>query len=447
MSRCFRCLAGHWCCPPWRPARARKVTILMVGLDEAGKTATVKGIQGENPQEVLPTVGFSSLDFQHGNFQVTMLDVGGGQKIRRIWPHYYAETHGIIFVVDSSDTFRFPEVKNTITDVISHPRISGKPLLVLANKQDKEGALGEGEMIESLCLEKLVSEKKCPCQIQSCSAVFGSGKNFDKSILKGLDWILCRIENDFDAINKRVEKDTLLQRTSEGMERQERIERVKQLRREREEEEGDFTTDKITDYGMDVDPFIVSPFRPINEVIMENERKSQGMEMKLGNLLLKTGTEQAEHSETQSQVGTSSQIREGCPFSDSSPGTALPEHMEKENVTEPQKCEKDHLDVPIKESKKRKFKRHHCVTTMNASQSDPQTVKSSPHPLPDLARKESKKSWFRRSNWIVPMNVGDTGTQSVATQPSPLPVGLETSRVTRLPKLEPLAETHHNVQL
>lgn len=38
----------------------------------------------------------------------------------------------------------------------------------LANKQDKEGALGEADVIECLSLEKLVNEHKCLCQIVSC---------------------------------------------------------------------------------------------------------------------------------------------------------------------------------------------------------------------------------------------------------------------------------------
>lgn len=39
----------------------------------------------------------------------------------------------------------------------------------LANKQDREGALSEADIIESLSLEKLVNEHKCLCQIVSTS--------------------------------------------------------------------------------------------------------------------------------------------------------------------------------------------------------------------------------------------------------------------------------------
>ncbi|XP_074048399.1 ADP-ribosylation factor-like protein 13B [Macrotis lagotis] len=367
----------------WRDPN-RKITLLMLGLDNAGKTATVKGIQGENPKDVAPTVGFSRLDLRQGKFDVTIFDIGGGQRIRGIWKNYYAESYGVIFVVDSSDEKRMEETGETIADVLRHPKISGKPILVLANKQDKEGALGEVDIMHSLSLEKLVNEQKCLCQIQPCSAVLGSGKNIDKSIRKGLYWLLCSIGNDFDAINERVEKDTVAQQTLEEIERRERIERVKQLRREREEKEREHATDKTMDCGMDFDPSIVSPFRPINEVIMENEKKRQ---REIDSILLKTCRER-EQAETQSQLSNSKQRSDKCDFQDTSTVTALPQHTEKEMDTDQQSCEdyelSDNSDFPRKTSKNCKFKRSHRVAPLNINDSDPQTATSSPHILPDF---------------------------------------------------------------
>lgn len=113
----------------WREL-VRKVTLVMVGLDNAGKTATAKGIQGEHPEDVAPTVGFSKIDLRQGKFEVTIFDLGGGKRIRGIWKNYYAESYGVIFVVDSSDEDRMEETKETMSEVLRHPRISGKPILV-----------------------------------------------------------------------------------------------------------------------------------------------------------------------------------------------------------------------------------------------------------------------------------------------------------------------------
>uniref|UniRef100_A0A480T6P0 ADP-ribosylation factor-like protein 13B isoform 1 n=1 Tax=Sus scrofa TaxID=9823 RepID=A0A480T6P0_PIG len=254
----------------WREP-VRKVTLVMVGLDNAGKTATAKGIQGEYPEDVAPTVGFSKIDLRQGKFEVTIFDLGGGKRIRGIWKNYYAESYGVIFVVDSSDEERMEETKETMSEVLRHPRISGKPILVLANKQDKEGALGEADVIECLSLEKLVNEHKCLCQIEPCSAVLGYGKKIDKSIKKGLYWLLHIIARDFDALNERIQKDTTEQRALEEQEKRERAERVRKLREEREQREQEQAEHHGTSglAELDPEPIIVNPFQPIASVIIE----------------------------------------------------------------------------------------------------------------------------------------------------------------------------------
>ncbi|KAM6438855.1 ADP-ribosylation factor-like protein 13B [Rhynochetos jubatus] len=221
----------------WWQKPVRKVTLMMVGLDNAGKTATVRGIQGESPEDVAPTVGFSKIHFQQGRFEVTLFDLGGGKQIRSIWRNYYAESHGVIFVVDSSDVGRMEETKETMVELLSNPKMSGKPMLVLANKQDREEALPEADVIDCLSLEKIVNEYKCPCQIEPCSAIMGCGKKMDKSIKKGLRWLLHTVAKDFDTLNERVERDTAEQKAYEEQQKLERAERVRRIREERKKKD------------------------------------------------------------------------------------------------------------------------------------------------------------------------------------------------------------------
>ncbi|KAJ0009373.1 hypothetical protein NQD34_001075 [Periophthalmus magnuspinnatus] len=252
----------------WREP-ARKVTLVMVGLDNAGKTATVRGIQGENPQDVAPTVGFSKVDLKQGKFEVTIFDLGGGKRIRGIWKNYYSESHGVVFVVDSTDVQRIQETRETMAEVLQHPRISGKPVLVLANKQDKEGALAEADIIENLSLEKLVNENKCLCQIEPCSAVLGYGKKVDKSIKKGLNWLLNNIAKDYEAITERVQKDTAEQHAQEEQDKKERAERVRRIREERQErEEAEREGRQLQEDDLDEDN-IPNPFQPIENIVTE----------------------------------------------------------------------------------------------------------------------------------------------------------------------------------
>ncbi|KAK2917501.1 hypothetical protein Q8A73_004247 [Channa argus] len=224
----------------------------------------------ENPQDVAPTVGFSKVDLKQGKYEVTIFDLGGGKRIRGIWKNYFSESHGVVFVVDSSDIQRIQETRETMAEVLQHPRIAGKPVLVLANKQDQEGALAEADIIENLSLEKLVNENKCLCQIEPCSAVLGYGKKVDKSIKKGLNWLLNNIAKDYEAITERVQKDTAEQRAQEEQDKKERAERVRKLREEREQqerEEAEREGRPITEE--EPDDNMCNPFQPIGHVISE----------------------------------------------------------------------------------------------------------------------------------------------------------------------------------
>uniref|UniRef100_A0A8C7XML3 ADP-ribosylation factor-like 13b n=1 Tax=Oryzias sinensis TaxID=183150 RepID=A0A8C7XML3_9TELE len=258
----------------WREP-ARKVTLVMVGLDNAGKTATVRGIQGENPRDVAPTVGFSKVDLKQGKFEVTIFDLGGGKRIRSIWKNYYSESHGVVFVVDSSDVQRIQETREAMAEVLQHPRIAGKPVLVLANKQDQEGALAEADIIENLSLEKLVNENKCLCQIEPCSAVIGYGKKVDKSIKKGLSWLLNNIAKDYEAIAERVQKDTAEQRALEEQDKKERAERVRRIREERERQEREEAEPDGRPIQEEELEDIQDPFQPIGSVVSKNVEREQ----------------------------------------------------------------------------------------------------------------------------------------------------------------------------
>ncbi|XP_043823621.1 ADP-ribosylation factor-like protein 13B [Dromiciops gliroides] len=263
--------------------------------------ATAKTIIRETPENLTHSIAFTRVDIREGQFEVTIYQVRCGHGIRGIWKHYYAESYGVIFVVDSSEERRMEEAREILTHIIRHPRISEKPILVLANKQDEEGALTETEIIERLSLEKLVSEQKCLCKIEPLSAVLGFGKNSDKSIRNGLYWLLCSIEKDFDALKERVERDTIAQQVFEDMEKQERAEQMRQLQRQREQTEKDHTTehgpfDRENETDVDKDIFIDCSLQSIDLVIQEDEQTKQNIDEEM------TPCNEPKQSDTQSQI-------------------------------------------------------------------------------------------------------------------------------------------------
>ena len=47
--------------------------------------------------------GFNVETVEYKNISFTVWDVGGQDKIRPLWRHYFQNTQGLIFVVDSND--------------------------------------------------------------------------------------------------------------------------------------------------------------------------------------------------------------------------------------------------------------------------------------------------------------------------------------------------------
>ena len=80
---------------------------------------------------------------QYKNVKFQVWDLGGQSSIRPYWRCYYPNTDAIIFVVDSADTDRMKTARIELMGMLEEEELAGATLLVLANKQDQEGALDE----------------------------------------------------------------------------------------------------------------------------------------------------------------------------------------------------------------------------------------------------------------------------------------------------------------
>ncbi|XP_055033853.2 ADP-ribosylation factor-like protein 13A isoform X2 [Misgurnus anguillicaudatus] len=185
----------------------RKVTVLVIGLDKAGKTSCVRGMLGVPPGEISPTHGCVRTELRVENYLVNILEMGGAPEVRGTWKERYGEAHGIVFVIDSSDRQRMKDVRESLVDLLKHPRVAGKPLLVLANKQDKMNALLGNELIEILSLEKLVNQSRSLCHIEPCSALMDLRRWSDRKTLRGLRWLLRAVCLDYADLCNRVMRD------------------------------------------------------------------------------------------------------------------------------------------------------------------------------------------------------------------------------------------------
>mmetsp|Transcript_29226 Transcript_29226/g.47464 ORF Transcript_29226/g.47464 Transcript_29226/m.47464 type:complete len:206 (-) Transcript_29226:204-821(-) len=157
----------------------QSVRILMVGLDAAGKTTVLYKLKLGEVVTTIPTIGFNVETVEYKNVNFTVWDVGGQDKIRPLWRHYYQNTQGIIFVVDSNDKERLAMAKEELDKMLAEDELRDAVVLVFANKQDLPHALKVENIIESLGLDKMRRQ----WFVQGTCATSGDG------LYEGLDWL------------------------------------------------------------------------------------------------------------------------------------------------------------------------------------------------------------------------------------------------------------------
>ncbi|ODQ52682.1 ARF/SAR superfamily [Saitoella complicata NRRL Y-17804] len=152
----------------------------MLGLDAAGKTTILYKLKLNQSVTTIPTVGFNVETVTYKNVKFNVWDVGGQDKIRPLWRHYYTGTQGLIFVIDSQDRDRIDEARTELHRIISDREMKESLLLVFANKQDLGGAMTPSEVTERLQLGKL---KERLWYVQPSCATSGEG------LFEGLAWL------------------------------------------------------------------------------------------------------------------------------------------------------------------------------------------------------------------------------------------------------------------
>jgi ADP-ribosylation factor 6 len=135
-------------------------------------TAILYNLKLEQDVTTIPTVGFNVETVTYKNTKFNVWDVGGQDKIRPLWRHYFSGmvsllcccgtrisyptgTQGLVFVIDSSDRARLEEAKTELQRIIQDREMKDALLLVFANKQDLPGAMRPDELSRRLQLDEI----------------------------------------------------------------------------------------------------------------------------------------------------------------------------------------------------------------------------------------------------------------------------------------------------
>jgi ADP-ribosylation factor-like protein 2 len=168
----------------------KELRLLVLGLDNAGKTTILHRLLGKPIEEVCPTFGYQIHSAEYGGHYLTILDIGGQRIFREYWSSYYEKIDGAIFVFDSSDGRSFVEhiahIKSELVDT---------PLLILANKCDLNPGFTSADLGEEL--GEFLDARKDVRLVRCCGI---SGENLGE----GVDWLLKRSMYD---LTERINMD------------------------------------------------------------------------------------------------------------------------------------------------------------------------------------------------------------------------------------------------
>lgn len=121
--------------------KEKEMRLLILGLDNAGKTTILKKFNGEDISQISPTLGFNIKTLYYASYKLNVWDVGGQTTIRSYWRNYFEQTDGLIWVVDSSDLVRLEDCKKELHNLLKQEKLAGATLMIFCNKQDIAGAL------------------------------------------------------------------------------------------------------------------------------------------------------------------------------------------------------------------------------------------------------------------------------------------------------------------
>jgi small GTP-binding protein len=157
----------------------KKHKVLLIGLDGSGKTTIVNQLKSKSFVHTVPTIGVNIESISYKNLDFLVFDVGG--KITSLWSHYYENTDALIFVVDSLDSERFPQVKEEFVKLNQELKFTKTVILVLFNKFDLSEVPDISDLVDYTAVNEIFDSNII---VQKCSAKTGNGvfEGFDKLI-------------------------------------------------------------------------------------------------------------------------------------------------------------------------------------------------------------------------------------------------------------------------
>lgn len=185
--------------------RREEYSVLILGLDNAGKTTLLEQLsqryshkarqqnKGKDPGfanlkdvDTIPTIGQNMCRIEFNKVLLKFWDLGGQESLRTLWDGYFNDAHAVVFVVDSTDTARIEECREELHKIISTEVMVSTPVLMLANKQDRDDCM-EVEDIKEIFNKIAENMSARDSRVLPISAIDGTG------VEDASEWLVSRI--------------------------------------------------------------------------------------------------------------------------------------------------------------------------------------------------------------------------------------------------------------
>ncbi|KAL5262960.1 hypothetical protein ACHWQZ_G008388 [Mnemiopsis leidyi] len=157
----------------WQYFSNSEYKVIVVGLDNAGKTTILYHLLMDEVVHTSPTIGSNVEEITWRNIKFIMWDIGGQDSLRQSWATYYSNTNFVFMVIDSSDRERLSVAKDELYKMLNHEDLRKSSLLIYANKQDVKDCLSTTQISQALNLKSI---KDHAYHIQPCCALSGEGR-------------------------------------------------------------------------------------------------------------------------------------------------------------------------------------------------------------------------------------------------------------------------------
>ena len=167
----------------------KKSIILLLGLDNSGKTTLMNQLKNNSLKQSPPTWHPTNEELIFEGVRIIARDMGGHEAGRRLWSDYFRGVDAIIFIIDAADLNRFSESKGVFESLTSEELLHKIPIIVLANKIDRIGAASEAEIRKYFAIQssEFRGHDERPVDLFMCSIKMRQG--YSQAFRKLLDYI------------------------------------------------------------------------------------------------------------------------------------------------------------------------------------------------------------------------------------------------------------------